>query len=190
MQKNPYARLRNVLFITLVITFSILIAGGLSIFKNEAPRPSQIVNEQGKSLATKTQLISGQATYERYGLGDYGSYLGDGAYLGPDYSSEALHIYIQGMYKYKAQKLFNKNWSNLSGIQQEGIKGQVVKEIKKNRYNTKTHQLVLTDAQAAGFKYEEQYYHKMFINNPTEAGLPENLIKAHDAGLIKPKEIK
>lgn len=187
MQKNPYARLRNVLFITLVITFSILIAGGLSIFKNEAPRPSQIVNEQGKTLATKTQLISGQATYERYGLGDYGSYLGDGAYLGPDYSSEALHIYIQGMYKYKAQKLFNKNWSDLSDIQQEGIKGQVVKEIKKNRYNTKTHQLVLTDAQAAGFKYEEQYYHKMFINNPSEAGLPENLIKAHDAGAYQAK---
>ena len=138
MTNHPYKRLRNVFFVVLVVAFSILMAGGLLIFKNEAPQPSQIVDQTGKTLVTKAQLISGQAVYERYGLGDYGSYLGDGAYLGPDYTAEALHEYIQGMYQYYAQKLYSKSWSGLSTIQQGGIKDQVITEIKVNRYNSKT----------------------------------------------------
>ncbi|WP_260238370.1 hypothetical protein [Limosilactobacillus fermentum] len=85
--QDQYRRLSRTLIVTLVVVFSILIAGGLLIFKNEAPRPAKIVTEAGTTLVSKQQLISGQATYEKYQLADYGTYLGNGAYLGPDYRS-------------------------------------------------------------------------------------------------------
>lgn len=82
-----YRRLTKVLVVTLVVAFSILIAGGLAIFKSEAPRPSKMVDENGSVLISKQSLLSGQAVYEKYGLADYGTYLGNGSYLGPDYTA-------------------------------------------------------------------------------------------------------
>lgn len=66
--QDQYRRLSRTLIVTLVVVFSILIAGGLLIFKNEAPRPAKIVTEAGTTLVSKQQLISGQATYEKYQL--------------------------------------------------------------------------------------------------------------------------
>ncbi|WP_252902334.1 hypothetical protein [Paucilactobacillus hokkaidonensis] len=39
--EHTYRRLTKVLLITLAAVFSILIAGGFLIFKNEAPRPQK-----------------------------------------------------------------------------------------------------------------------------------------------------
>ncbi|GAX06343.1 nitric oxide reductase [Secundilactobacillus pentosiphilus] len=178
--RKPFHRLTTVLVSILVVVFSILLLGGWLIFKNEAPRPSRIVNQQGTTLMTKSQLISGQAVYERYGLTDYGTYLGNGSYLGPDYTAEALHHYLQGMDKYYAQKLYQKDFSDLTTVQKTGIKGQVKKEIRVNRYSNENHELTLTAGQTAGFKYLLSYYRKDFINNPKQAGLPENMIKKQE----------
>ncbi|MHC5268870.1 nitric-oxide reductase large subunit [Enterococcus sp. LJL98] len=176
MKKHPYRKLRNILLVTLVTVFSILIAGGFLIFKNEAPRPTQIVNEQGETLVSKEELISGQAVFERYGLADYGTYLGNGSYLGPDYTAEALHYYLEGMHRYYAQELYQKDWEQLSTLEQEGIIGATRKEIKVNRYEEQSDELVLTTAQAAGLEYLRLFNHQTFVNNPTQAGLPENMI--------------
>ncbi|WP_125567434.1 nitric-oxide reductase large subunit [Companilactobacillus insicii] len=174
---TSYKKLNKILLWVLVIAFSILIAGGLLIFKNEAPRPSKIVNEAGTTVVTKGELVSGQAVFEKYGLTDYGTYLGNGTYFGPDYTAEALHIYLKGMDEYYAKKNFDKDFKSLTTEQKSGIKGVVKDEIRKNRYNSKTNQLVLTDAQVSGLNYLTKYYRRVFKNNPDEAGLPENMIK-------------
>ncbi|MFC6322689.1 nitric-oxide reductase large subunit [Companilactobacillus baiquanensis] len=172
-----YKKLNKILLFVLVIAFSILIAGGLLIFKNEAPRPSRIVTSSGETVVTKAELVSGQAVFEKYGLTDYGTYLGNGTYFGPDYTAEALHIYLKGMDEYYANKEYDTDFKKLSTEQKSGIKGVVKKEIRTNRYNEKKDQLVLTTAQVAGLKYLTSYYRDVFKNNPDEAGLPENMIK-------------
>ena len=171
-----YKRLNRTLLWVLVIALSILIAGGFLIFKNEAPRPSKMVDESGTTIVTKKQLLSGQAVYEKYGLTDYGSYLGNGTYFGPDYTAQSLHVYIQGMQNYYAQKQYKTDFKDLSVEKQSGIKGKVKHEIRKNRYNSKTDQLVLTTAQVAGLNHLTKHYRHEFRNNPHEAGLPENMI--------------
>ena len=173
---SPYRTLSKVLISILVTVFSILLLGGWLIFENEAPRPTKVVDENGKTLISKAELISGQAIYEKYGLTDYGSYLGNGSYLGPDYTAETLHQYIQGMHHYYAQTLHHKSFKNLTQMQQAGIEDKVRKEIRINRYSKTKDELVLTDAQVAGLKHVRQFYQKEFVNNPKQAGLPQNMI--------------
>lgn len=173
---SPYRTLSKVLISILVAVFSILLLGGWLIFENEAPRPTKVVDENGKTLISKAELISGQAIYEKYGLTDYGSYLGNGSYLGPDYTAETLHQYIQGMHHYYAQTLHHKSFKNLTQMQQAGIEDKVRKEIRINRYSKPKDELVLTDAQVAGLKHVRQFYQKEFVNNPKQAGLPQNMI--------------
>ncbi|MCO4345056.1 cbb3-type cytochrome c oxidase subunit I [Staphylococcus agnetis] len=173
---SPYRTLSKVLISILVAVFSILLLGGWLIFENEAPRPTKVVDENGKTLISKAELISGQAIYEKYGLTDYGSYLGNGSYLGPDYTAETLHQYIQGMHHYYAHTLHHKSFKNLTQMQQAGIEDKVRKEIRINHYSKTKDELVLTDAQVAGLKHVRQFYQKEFVNNPKQAGLPQNMI--------------
>ncbi|MCQ1518903.1 cbb3-type cytochrome c oxidase subunit I [Staphylococcus aureus] len=175
--QSSYKRLVKVLLTILVIVFSILLVGGWYIFKNEAPRPTKIVDQQGHTLVTKGELVSGQAIYEKYGLTDYGSYLGNGSYLGPDYTAEALHHYLIGMRKYYAQDIYHKQLHKLSHVEIAVVKDKVMKEIRINRYSEKEDQLVLTPGQVYGLKYLQDYYKKEFVNNPKQVGLNENMIK-------------
>lgn len=175
--QSSYKRLVKVLLTILVIVFSILLVGGWYIFKNEASRPTKIVDQQGHTLVTKGELISGQAIYEKYGLTDYGSYLGNGSYLGPDYTAEALHHYLIGMRKYYAQDIYHKQLHKLNHVEIAVVKDKVMKEIRINRYSEKEDQLVLTPGQVYGLKYLQDYYKKEFVNNPKQVGLNENMIK-------------
>ncbi|EZY72314.1 nitric-oxide reductase large subunit [Staphylococcus aureus] len=175
--QSSYKRLVKVLLTILVIVFSILLVGGWYIFKNEAPRPTKIVDQQGHTLVTKGELISGQAIYEKYGLTDYGSYLGNGSYLGPDYTAEALHHYLIGMRKYYAQDIYHKQLHKLNHVEIAVVKDKVMKEIRINRFSEKEDQLVLTPGQVYGLKYLQDYYKKEFVNNPKQVGLNENMIK-------------
>ncbi|HDJ7363113.1 TPA: cbb3-type cytochrome c oxidase subunit I [Staphylococcus aureus] len=175
--QSSYKRLVKVLLTILVIVFSILLVGGWYIFKNEAPRPTKIVDQQGHTLVTKGELISGQAIYEKYGLTDYGSYLGNGSYLGPDYTAEALHHYLIGMRKYYAQDIYHKQLHKLNHVEIAVVKDKVMKEIRINRYSEKEDQLVLRPGQVYGLKYLQDYYKKEFVNNPKQVGLNENMIK-------------
>ncbi|MCS5346734.1 nitric-oxide reductase large subunit [Staphylococcus aureus] len=175
--QSSYKRLVKMLLTILVIVFSILLVGGWYIFKNEAPRPTKIVDQQGHTLVTKGELISGQAIYEKYGLTDYGSYLGNGSYLGPDYTAEALHHYLIGMRKYYAQDIYHKQLHKLNHVEIAVVKDKVMKEIRINRYSEKEDQLVLTPGQVYGLKYLQDYYKKEFVNNPKQVGLNENMIK-------------
>ncbi|HDK3756362.1 TPA: cbb3-type cytochrome c oxidase subunit I [Staphylococcus aureus] len=175
--QSSYKRLVKVLLTILVIVFSILLVGGWYIFKNEAPRPTKIVDQQGHTLVTNGELISGQAIYEKYGLTDYGSYLGNGSYLGPDYTAEALHHYLIGMRKYYAQDIYHKQLHKLNHVEIAVVKDKVMKEIRINRYSEKEDQLVLTPGQVYGLKYLQDYYKKEFVNNPKQVGLNENMIK-------------
>ncbi|WP_205757687.1 nitric-oxide reductase large subunit [Macrococcus sp. DPC7161] len=174
--QSSYKKLMRILVSTLIVVFSILLVGGFLVFKNEAPRPAKIVDSKGNTLVSKSELISGQAIFEKYGLTDYGSYLGNGSYLGPDYTAETLHHYLIGMHDYYSKKLYHKPFKSLNELQQEGIKGKVKHEIRINRYSKENETLTLTDAQVAGLKYIQSYYQKEFINNPDQAGLPENMI--------------
>ncbi|MEE8867830.1 MAG: hypothetical protein SOH99_02160 [Acidipropionibacterium acidipropionici] len=168
---RPYRRLATTLLITLVAAFSVLIAGGLAIFHNEAPRPQQVVDSSGVTMFTKSQLISGQAVYERSGLADYGTFLGNGSYLGPDYTAEALHVALGGMHRYYAQHLYGHSWDSLSKEQQGGIEGRVKQEVRVNRYNSGTDTLTLTPAQVAGLDAVRSYYHDQFVSGKAPQGL-------------------
>ena len=172
-------RLKNVLLFVLIASFSVLLFGGFWIFEQGAPYPKQIVTEDGNVLMERAQIKGGQAVYQKYGLMDYGTVLGHGSYLGPDYTAEALHIVVGAMRDFYAQEQFQKNYEGLSTEQQAGIAEKVKLEIRVNRYDEATETLKLTNAQLAGLKAVEKYYQDQFIDGEVLA-LPNNMISEDD----------
>ena len=49
-----------------------------------------MVTPTGDELATNRTIKGGQAVYMKYGLMNYGTVLGHGAYLGPDFTAQSL----------------------------------------------------------------------------------------------------
>lgn len=172
--KNSF--LKSVLIFTILISFTVLLVGGYWIFKEMAPRPKEVRSESGEVLLTKESIIGGQSVFQKYGLMDYGTVLGQGSYMGPDYTAQALKVYTEGMQDYKANELYHKPFKQLSSEEQQIVRQKVIKEMKKNRYNPVTDVLVLTDAQVYGLEKVRDYYKNVFTNGDGW-GLKKGLIQ-------------
>ncbi|WML44022.1 nitric-oxide reductase large subunit [Neobacillus sp. PS3-40] len=170
--------IKTVCVTVLLLVFTVLLVGGYWIFKTQAPRPL-VTDSHGQVLFTKDSIKGGQAVFQKYALMDYGTVLGNGSYMGPDYTAEALKIYTGGMQDFHANKKDGVPFAKLSKDEQTVIRENVKNEIRKNRYIKKTDTLVLTDAQAYGLKQVENYYHTIFTKGDGW-GLQPNLIKESD----------
>jgi nitric oxide reductase subunit B len=170
--------LKSILVTTLLLVFTVLLVGGFWIFKSEAPRPL-VTDSHGEVIFTKDSIKGGQAVFQKYALMDYGSVLGNGSYMGPDYTAEALKIYTDGMHDFYAEKEAGVPFEKLTKDQKTVIREHVLKEMRKNRYNEKTDTLVLTDAQVQGLEKVRSHYHKVFTEGDGW-GLQPNLIKEKD----------
>ncbi|MBT2733359.1 cbb3-type cytochrome c oxidase subunit I [Bacillus sp. ISL-7] len=162
VKTNKNAMLKSILVITILLSFTVLLVGGYWIFKEQAPRPVEVTNEKGDVLFTKDTIMGGQAVFQRYGLMDYGTVLGHGSYMGPDYTAEALKLYTEGMQDFKANAEFGKNYASLNEDQKSVIKNKVIKEMRKNRYDSNSDTMKLTNAQAYGLEKVREYYKKIF----------------------------
>ncbi|MFZ1730025.1 MAG: nitric-oxide reductase large subunit [Bacteroidota bacterium] len=167
---------KHVLLLTMLLGFTVLLVGGYWVYKEAAPRPMEIVDQRGNVLTTYDAVQGGQAVYQSHGLMQYGSTLGHGAYLGPDFTAQSLHITTTTMRDFYAQQDHGMSFAALSHEQQAGIADRVVRELKSNRYDAATDRLVLTDGQVAALEAVRAHYKDMFSKRDSRAGLQPNAI--------------
>jgi nitric oxide reductase subunit B len=77
--------------LTFVFGFAILTCSAIRIYQDSAPIPERIVDESGTVLATGQQIRDAQEQFLTYGLMQFGTIYGHGAYLGPDFTADYLH---------------------------------------------------------------------------------------------------
>ena len=81
----------QVVCITFLFGFAILGYLAYRIYEEHPPVPGKVVSEKGEVLFTGDEIRQGQELFFTYGLMQYGSIYGHGAYLGPDFTAEYLH---------------------------------------------------------------------------------------------------
>ncbi len=152
--------------VALVMLFSFFVMGILTYrtYSNSMPQPDKVVSSTGETLFTTDDITKGQVTFQARGLMEYGSIMGHGGYLGPDFTAEYLR---------KATE-FTEHQIRDSGAQDP--KTLNVKEWRTNRYNESTGVLTFTPNQAAAFGVMKDYYGKFFGEDSTKYGLKPNLI--------------
>ncbi len=123
--------------LTFIIGFGILTFSALRIYQDSAPVPERIVNEAGEVLFTKSQILDGQEHFLTYGLMQYGTVYGHGAYLGPDFTADYLHRMALHMIK------------TYGG--DEAAESRTRRELQANRFDPKTGTLTWTDGQVSAF---------------------------------------
>ena len=71
------------MLLTFVVGFAILGYLALRVHSEHAPVPGRVVDETGRLLMTREEILQGQEAFLTYGLMQFGSVYGHGAYLGP-----------------------------------------------------------------------------------------------------------
>ncbi len=129
--------------LTFVFGFAVLGYLALRVYEDHAPVPGRVVSEAGDVLLTRDDILSGQEAFLTYGLMQYGSVYGHGAYLGPDFTADYLHR--QAL---KMQDLYG-------GAQAEE---RVRQELQTNRYDPSSDTLTWTPGQVQAFEWLLQRY--------------------------------
>ena len=151
------------LAITFLVGFAILGYLALRVHEDHAPVPGKVVDEAGNVLTTRDEILHGQEAFLTYGLMQFGSVYGHGAYLGPDFTADYLHRQAELMRGYQG-----------GGAEAEE---RVRLELQTNRYNRDTDTLIWTEGQRRAFRELVAHYRDEFLNRKQSgAGLGPNAI--------------
>ncbi len=167
--------IRTVL-IVLAVGFTGLAAITLLAYRNAPPVPEQVVDDRGAIVYTGDDVRDGQAIFLRYGLMSNGSIWGHGAYLGPDYSAEALHLIGVDVAESLSQQQYGRSWRELTAMEQAAIRAQVAVTLKTNRYDAASATLHLTAFEARAYRRQVGYWTDFFEDPARNGGLQRGLV--------------
>src|SRR5665213_2902563 len=148
--------------IVMIFGFTVLIAITALAYRNAPPIPHLVADPQGNTLFTDADIGDGQAVFLKYGLMDNGSIWGHGAYLGPDYSADALHRMGQDTAAALAQTHFGKPLAQLDPMQRAALQADVALVLKTNRYAPASGTLTLTAAETQAWQQQIGYWTDYF----------------------------
>ena len=157
--------------VALVLVFGFFVMGVLAYrtYTHSMPLPQQVVSEDGEVVYTGEDITRGQNIFLARGIQQYGSILGHGAYLGPDYTAEYLRLSSEHIREQ---------------LEQQGVQdpGEATAQMQRtNRFDEDTSTLVLTDEQISAFEELQGYYGEFFGDPTTANGLvPEAITDPQD----------
>jgi len=133
-------------------------------YTNSMPQPERVVTESGETLFTTQDITEGQKLFQARGLMEYGSILGHGGYLGPDFTAEYLRMEATSV----KEQLASQGVDDPAAATKEML--------RTNRYDPSTGTLVWTDEQVKAYNDAVGHYTKMFGPDAHSHGLKPDLI--------------
>lgn len=134
----------------------------------DAPPVPSFVDERGTTLIDRGAITRGQAVFLRYGLMNYGSFFGDGAGRGPDFTADALHRVAVAMRDHHASNV---------GVDADSALAAAQREIRRNRHDPVTDTVTLGDAQAYAARELQRHTAARFRGEGSEALHPAGFIR-------------
>lgn len=160
----------------MVLGFAGLMAITLFAYRNAPPVPELVQNAQGETVFTGDDVREGQTVFLKYGLMANGSIWGHGAYLGPDFSADALHRLGQHTAEAIAQLRFKRPYAMLTPIEQAAASGEAAATLKTNRYEAATETLRFTPAESLAYEQQVSHWGHYFHDPARNGGLKVDLI--------------
>ena len=147
--------------VTFVLGFAVLGYLAARIISGAPPIPREVRVAGGQVLFTGDDIMAGQHIFQKFGLMQYGTIFGHGAYLGPDFTAEALHRGAKFMLGYYLGQ----------GVSEGEARLRVERELKANRYDAATGVLPFSPARAKAFSDLVDYYRDWFGRPGNQRGL-------------------
>ena len=93
--------------------------------KEVPPIPKEVKSQSGEVLYTYDDVVEGKGYFQEFDLMDWGTMLGMGAYMGPDFTTDFFHHRAEFLYDYYGQQMYGKVSKDLTDIERGAVKERV-----------------------------------------------------------------
>jgi nitric oxide reductase subunit B len=151
-----------------VLVYIVYIAMAVWTFYNLPPIPEKVVTKSGQLLFTAQDVIEGKVLAQKYGLLDYGSFLGFGGYFGIDYTAYTLKFYVDKVKELRGLSLLDVDVKQLITPQLTARSSSV--------FAPASGVAVVSDEFGRAFGEAVKFYGELFGPRAESIGLKPNLI--------------
>ena len=155
--------------LTYLVGFTVLGVLAYLVYRDQPPIPESVVAGD-EVLFTRDDIVGGMHVFQRYGLMEYGSVYGHGAYLGPDFTAEYLHMSAEFLIEAYAGAL-------AGGL---SARERVAVELHENTYNPAEGSLIWSAARGEAHRRMVAYYRSRFNAKHTRGGAQAEWITSSD----------
>lgn len=156
-----------------IASFAVLIYFGFDIYQEKPPLPDRVITETGQIIYTGQQIKDGMNVWQSIGGQEIGTVWGHGAYVAPDWTADWLHREASFILNVWAQNDFGLDFENANKEQQAALKARLQKEMRINRYDTNSREIVVSDVRANAIRHTANHYKNLFMNDPSLSNLRE-----------------
>ena len=166
-----------------IFMVSALIYFTANLQKEVPPIPQTVKSTSGEVLYTYDDVVEGKGYFQEFDLMDWGTLLGMGAYMGPDFTTEFFHFRAQYLYDYYGKQMFGKSDKELTDIERGAVKERVKQDFHKQ---TKLLEegVVYTEGSAAAYKRNVAHLTNMLVKGDKERAFTGGVIYAEEAQKI------
>jgi len=167
----------------LIFTVAAIVAVGLFTaftvkqIKEVPPIPQEVRGTE--TLYTYNDIVQGKAYFQKYVLMDQGTLLGNGAYIGPDYTAWILHEKIVKLQDIYAQEEYGKNYVELTKDEKARVDYLVKEDVRKKSILKEGITQITPEHEKAWLQVKEKLVDYLVNGNPQYAMV---------GGIIKPEE--
>lgn len=138
---------------------------------DDAPPIADFVDESGSTQVAADSIVRGQAVFLKYGLMNYGSFFGDGAGRGPDFTADALH---------QVAIALRNHYASRDGVDDDSALAAAQRTIRRNRHDEATNTVRIDDAQAYAARELQRLVLARFRGEGSEPFHPAGWISDED----------
>ncbi|MBI3325094.1 MAG: cbb3-type cytochrome c oxidase subunit I [Nitrospinae bacterium] len=161
-----------------------LVALGTWTYTGSPPLADFVSSTTGRTVIPLDQIQRGKEVFHLKGLMDYGSFWGDGATRGPDFTADALHrtvVYMRSFYENEMKD------RPVTQFERDGIAARVQRELHANAWDETAGVIRINDAQIHAYRELIGHYTRMF----TDSTYPEAFQLGRITGYISdPADLK
>jgi len=165
--------LARALVVVFVINLVVMSGGAFLAYQQSPDRPDQFVGPDGDVVTTEEQITEGKAVFQRNGLMNQGSILGNGAYFDADYTADALDRMTRHMREYVAEERYDTGYADLDASERAVVDDAVERQIEDGEFGDTVE---LTAAEAYAFQQVRAEYVDRYHDGSREHGIPANFI--------------
>ncbi|MFN3803857.1 MAG: cbb3-type cytochrome c oxidase subunit I [Pyrobaculum sp.] len=153
-----------------VFVYVVYIAMAVWTFFNMPPIPERVETAGGKLLFTGRDVVEGKILAQKYGLLDYGSFLGFGGYFGIDYTAYTMKIYVEKVAKMRGVEFTPEAATQVRRLLTPRF------EVKAAFFGSQSGRVVVSEEFGTAFEEVVKFYKEYFGPKAESVGLKPNLI--------------
>lgn len=139
-----------------------LLALGTWTYTSAPPRVSFVAASTGRVAIPVDDIVRGQEVFHLRGLMSWGSFWGDGAERGPDFTADALHRTVVSMRTFYEEEIARQR--PLTQADRDAITVRVQREIRENGYDEAAGVIRVGAARLRAFDDLRSHYTRVFTD--------------------------